>query len=115
MPLLTGAREARLSLIARTGQNLSITDLAERLGRNASGDLNWSRSHLTSVENGNRPASEELISLLAFHLEVTRSQLISGTIPDRPPPQPGREKSKPSPPKKSPPPGRGPARVGEAA
>jgi transcriptional regulator with XRE-family HTH domain len=113
MPNLKGARAARLDLIAETGENLTVEGLAELLGRDGDGELNWSRSHLTSVENGNRPASDELISMLAHHLRTTRDHLITGAKPDRPPPQPTRKPA--GPPKKQPPPSRGPARVDEEA
>jgi transcriptional regulator with XRE-family HTH domain len=96
MPKLSGARQARLDLIRRTGKNLDIRQLAERLGHDEDGKLRWSISHLTSVENGYRPASLELAALLAHHYGVGLHALIEGTVPDRPPPQPDKKPTHPA-------------------
>lgn len=64
---------------------VKVSDLAKRVG--------CSRSHLVSVEGGDRPASPELTDVLAAELGVTPESLnprskAEMSVPDEPPPQP---------------------------
>jgi transcriptional regulator with XRE-family HTH domain len=64
---------------------VKVSDLAERVG--------CSRSHLVSVEGGDRPASPELVDILAAALGVSPESLnprskAEMSVPDEPPPQP---------------------------
>lgn len=108
MPYVTGVREARRAFGRRERRVVKVSDLARLVG--------CSSSHLVSVENGNRPASPELLDLLAEVLGVSaesfnprsKAQL---TVPDEPPPQP-RPAPKPPPRRKDDP--KGPKRQSES-
>lgn len=85
MPYLTGVREARHRLGVRLGKVVKVSDLAEQVG--------CSRSHLISVESGDRPASSELAAVLAAALGVSPESFqpkskAEMSVPDEPPPQP---------------------------
>lgn len=85
MPYLTGVREARRAFGVREGKVVKVSDLAALVG--------CSRSHLVSIENGYRPASPELVDLIASVLGVQPESFspkakADMSVPDEPPAQP---------------------------
>jgi transcriptional regulator with XRE-family HTH domain len=85
MPYLTGVRDARRAFGRRERKVVKVSDLAVLVG--------CSSSHLVNVEKGNRPASPELLDLLAEVLGVSPESFnprskAELSVPDEPPPQP---------------------------